>query len=311
MDLRSLSTIKAILTEGSFHKAAQRLNCSQSTVTFQVRLLEGELGVQLFERIGRRMVLTQTGKEILPHIESILNSAKIINDYGKSRNEPCGELRIAVAESLLSYKIQPILKNFVEFAPGVKLFLQSMNCHDIRDGILSGELDMGVYYDVGGHPASLEVQRICSFEGVIVASSNFSRSLRDFDTPNQEIDVAFVINESRSIYREIMEKHLRSNNIHLRNTIELWSIEAIKRCVSSNLGISFLPRFAVAQEIAAGMLLEIPAAISSNATTAICVHHKKKVLNQSMAYFKHLVLESGAFQDVALDSHSCQHPCYA
>ena len=297
MDLRSLSTIKAILSEGSFHRAAQRLNCSQSTVTFQVRLLEGELGVQLFERIGRRMVLTQVGKEILPYIESILDSVQRINDYGKSKNELCGELKIAVAESLLSYKIQPILKKFVEFAPKVKLFLQSLNCHDIRDGVLSGEIDLGVYYDVGGHPASLEVQRICSFEGAIVASPNLSPCQRDFDTPDQEVDVAFVINESRSIYREIMENHLRKKNIHMRNTIDLWSIEAIKRCVSSNLGVSFLPRFAVAQEIAAGILIEIPAAISSNITTAVCVHHKNKVLNQSMAYFKQLVLETGAFQE--------------
>ena len=297
MDLRSLSTIKAILSEGSFHRAAQRLNCSQSTVTFQVRLLEGELGVQLFERIGRRMVLTQVGKEILPYIESILDSVQRINDYGKSKNELCSELKIAVAESLLSYKIQPILKKFVEFAPKVKLFLQSLNCHDIRDGVLSGEIDLGVYYDVGGHPASLEVQRICSFEGAIVASPNLSPCQRDFDTPDQEVDVAFVINESRSIYREIMENHLRKKNIHMRNTIDLWSIEAIKRCVSSNLGVSFLPRFAVAQEIAAGILIEIPAAISSNITTAVCVHHKNKVLNQSMAYFKQLVLETGAFQE--------------
>ena len=154
-----------------------------------------------------------------------------------------------------------------------------------------------MYYDVGGHPASLEVQRICSFEGAIVASPNLSPCQRDFDTPDQEVDVAFVINESRSIYREIMENHLRKKNIHMRNTIELWSIEAIKRCVSSNLGVSFLPRFAVAQEIAAGILIEIPAAISSNITTAVCVHHKNKVLNQSMAYFKQLVLETGAFQE--------------
>lgn len=303
MDLRSLLTVKAILTEGSFHKAAQRLNCSQSTVTFQVRLLEGELGVQLFERIGRRMVFTQTGRELLPYIESILDSAQKINDYGKINKKPFGDLRIAVAESLLSYKIQPILKKFVEFAPNVKLFLQSLNCYDIREGILSGDIDLGVYYDVGGHPASLEVQRICSFDGVIVASPKLSLAQRDFVTPNQEIDVALVINESRSIYREIMENHLRSKNIHLRNTIELWSIEAIKRCVSSNLGISFLPRFSVAQEIAAGMLIEIPAAISSNVTTAICVHHKNKVLNQGMAYFKQLVLETGCFQDGTISAH--------
>ena len=72
MDTRSIVVIKAILEEGSFQKAAQRLNCSQSTVTFQVRQLENELSVRLFERRGRRMVFTPAGKNILPHMEAIL-----------------------------------------------------------------------------------------------------------------------------------------------------------------------------------------------------------------------------------------------
>lgn len=87
MDLRSIITVKAILAEGSFQKAAQRLNYSQSTVTFQVRQLENELSLRLFERIGRRMVITQAGKDILPHMESILRSMQEISAYGKERHE--------------------------------------------------------------------------------------------------------------------------------------------------------------------------------------------------------------------------------
>ena len=102
MDTRSIVVIKTILEEGSFQKAAQRLNCSQSTVTFQVRQLENELSVRLFERLGRRMVFTPAGKSILPHMEAILHSMQAIT----ACNDPAslhGELRVAVAESLLSY----------------------------------------------------------------------------------------------------------------------------------------------------------------------------------------------------------------
>lgn len=146
MDIRSIATLKAILSEGSFQKAAERLNYSQSTVTFQVRQLENELSVKLFERIGRRMVLTQAGKEIMPHIDSILCSMQQIMAYGTDQKIFSGELRIAVAESLLSYKIQPVIKKFVESASGVKLALRCLNCHEIKYGIVSGELDMGIYY---------------------------------------------------------------------------------------------------------------------------------------------------------------------
>lgn len=292
MDLRSIMTVKAILTEGSFQKAAQRLNYSQSTVTFQVRQLENELSLQLFERIGRRMALTQAGRDILPHIESILHSMQKISLYGKAGTELAGELRVAVAESLLSYKMQTVLQQFVERAPRVKLALRCLNCHEIKDAILSGELDMGVYYDVGSHPATLQRSCICDFEGIIVASPALSPLLRDFDSPAQEKDLSFIINEPRSIYREIMENYLKDKKILLRNTIELWSIEAIKRSVASNLGFSFLPRFAVEKELMEGALVELSAKMPLRAVRTICVHHRNKSLSGSMLLFKDLVLNS-------------------
>ena len=86
MDVRSIMTVKTILAEGSFQKAAQRLNYSQSTVTFQVRQLENERSLQLFERIGRRMTLTQAGRDIMPQKESILHSMREISPYGKGRS---------------------------------------------------------------------------------------------------------------------------------------------------------------------------------------------------------------------------------
>lgn len=217
MDTRRIVVIKAILEEGSFQKAAQRLNCSQSTVTFQVRQLENELSVRLFERLGRRMVFTPAGKNILPHMEAILHSMQAIS----ACSDPAslrGELRVAVAESLLSYKLHALLGDFVERAPAVKIQLHSLNCHDIREGILSGQYDLGVYYDVGGHPHTLEVLPLGQAKGIIVASPLLAPGLRDFDTSHQRKETSFIINEPRSIYRERMEAHLRSRDILFRNT---------------------------------------------------------------------------------------------
>ncbi len=290
MDLRSIMTVKAILAEGSFQKAAQRLNYSQSAVTFQVRQLENELAVQLFERIGRRMVLTQAGRDILPHIEAILRSMQQIMAYGENRKELSGELRVAVAESLLSYKIQPALKRFVDCASKVKLTLCCLNCHDIKDGILSGDVDLGVYYDVGGHPPTLAVAEMCEFDTVLVASPLMNVSLRNFDDMGQDKDVSFIINEPRSIYRDMMEDYLKEKNILVRNRIELWSLEAIKKSVASNLGFSFLPRFTVTRELSEGTLIELPVNMTSKSIRAICVHHKNKSLSHAMQLFKNLML---------------------
>ena len=125
---------------------------------------------------------------------------------------------MAVAESLLSYKLHALLGDFVERAPAVKIQLHSLNCHDIREGILSGQYDLGVYYDVGGHPHTLEVLPLGQAKGIIVASPLLAPGLRDFDTSHQRKETSFIINEPRSIYRERMEAHLRSRDILFRNT---------------------------------------------------------------------------------------------
>ena len=296
MDLRCIAAVKAILAEGSFQKAALRLGCTQSTITFQVRRLEKELSVRLFERIGRRMALTQAGKELIPSFDSILRLMLEIRSHGRDGTDPSGELRIAVAESLLSYRIQPVLKEFVKYAPRVKLALCSLNCHDIKDAILAGTIDMGVYYEVGGHPHNLNVIPLREFEGVLVAAPAFPARFRDFNAPNQEKDATFIINEPRSIFREIMENHLRTKNIMLRNTIELWSVEAIKKSVASNLGFSFLPRFAVERELKERVLTTIPVAMPTKTVMSICVHHHNKALSPGMKLFKELLMRSRAFQ---------------
>ena len=202
---------------------------------------------------------------------------------------------MAVAESLLSYKLHALLGDFVERAPAVKLQLHSLNCHDIREGILSGQYDLGVYYDVGGHPHTLEVLPLGQAKGIIVASPLLAPGLRDFDTPHQRKETSFIINEPRSIYRERMEAHLRARDILFRNTIELWSIESIKKTVAANLGVSFLPTFAVEQELAAGSLIELPVRMSGCIVQAICVWHKNRESTPAMRLFRDLLQASALF----------------
>ena len=130
-----------------------------------------------------------------------------------------------------------------------------------------------------------------------MASPALLPELRDFDSPDQEKDISFVINEPRSVYRERMEAHLRAKNILLRNTIELWSVEAIKRSVAGNIGISFLPRFAVERELAEGELVELPADMPKNKIKAICSHHRNRELSPAMLLFKRLLMEADMFSE--------------
>ena len=286
MELKYLITFKAIVEEGGFTKAAKRLNYTQSTITFQIGQLEQELSAKLFERIGRRMVLTKAGERLIPYVEDVLNSVDRLQNFEEDLTSWKGDLKIGIGETLLSYKIPPILKVFHEQAPNTRLFLRSMNCYDIRDELIAGSLDMGVFYhDIGGVGTNLVTKPLKAYKMALIASPTIKESFSDFITPNQKIPIPFLINEPNCIFRQIFEQYLREKSILMDHTIELWSIQTIKQLVQNDVGITYLPKFAVEQELKQGTLSEIPTELSDTTITAVCGYHKNKWVSPLMQLF--------------------------
>lgn len=286
MELKYLITFKAIVEEGGFTKAAKRLNYTQSTITFQIGQLEQELSAKLFERIGRRMVLTKAGERLIPYVEDVLNSVDRLQNFEEDLTSWKGDLKIGIGETLLSYKIPPILKVFHEQAPNARLFLRSMNCYDIRDELIAGSLDMGVFYhDIGGVGTNLVTKPLKTYKMALIASPTIKESFSDFITPNQKIPIPFLINEPNCIFRQIFEQYLREKSILMDHTIELWSIQTIKQLVQNDVGITYLPKFAVEQELKQGTLSEIPTELSDTTITAVCGYHKNKWVSPLMQLF--------------------------
>ncbi|EFD8878807.1 hypothetical protein CN874_000650, partial [Escherichia coli] len=103
---------------------------------------------------------------------------------------------------------------------------------------------------------------------------------------------SFIINEPQCVFRQIFESTLRQRRITVENTIELLSIESIKRCVAANIGVSYLPRFAVEKELESGELIELPFGEQSQTITAMCAHHAGKAVSPAMHTFIQCVEES-------------------
>lgn len=286
MEIKYLQTFLTIVEEGSFSKAAQKLNYTQSTITFQVNQLEQEFSISLFEKIGRNMRLTKAGKQFIPYVKNVLNEIDKLYYFEKDLSEYQGELHIGIGETLLCYKLPVIIKEFHNIAPKTKLFLRSMNCYDIRDSILNGTLDLGIFYnDVGGLNSNIISHTIGHYDVILVSSPDMKKKYFDFITPNQNIPVAFIINETNCIFRQIFEKYLQQKLITLSHTIELWSIPTIKNLVKSNTGISYLPKFTVQTELNSGELVEIATDITHSNITAVCAYHKNKWLSPAMKLF--------------------------
>lgn len=289
MELKYLRTFKTILETGSFQRAAERLNYAQSTVTLQMQIIEQELSVKLFDKIGRKMELTQAGRELLPYINTALEAVEQMECYGKGDKDLVGTLRIAMPESLLVYQMQPVIRAFREQAPHVNLSLQIPNCYIIREQVLNGSADLGIHYDVGGYGSSLTVEPLSSHPLVLVAGPQLAETDRDFKTTGQRKDLCLLTVDKNSVYHRALAEYLDKSDIVLGYEMEIGSIEAIKRSVSSNLGIAILPRFTVEQELTAGTLTELSMNGPQKNITAVFSCHKNKWTTPAMDLFIRLL----------------------
>ncbi|WP_407887627.1 LysR family transcriptional regulator [Levilactobacillus sp. N40-8-2] len=285
MDIKTLKTLRAIAETGSFQAAANQLNYAQSTVTFQVQQLEQELSLQLFEKVGRKMVFTSAGKQLLPAIDSILGTVTEMKNYGKADAELTGSLRIAIPDTLLTYQMQPVLKAFHNQAPAVQLALQMANCFTIPQRVANGTVDLGIHYDVGGYSNSLTVTRLREFPLVLVASSQLDAQTVDLQKPHQQLTCPLITDDRESITHKKFMAAIATRDIVFTHFMGIGSVEAVKRSVMSNLGVAYLPQFVVQPEVAAGRLQILPTAFADQQVTAVYIQRKNKLRSRVLDGF--------------------------
>lgn len=283
MNTKNLTTFKTILETGSFQKAAEKLNYTQSTVTFQIKQLEEELSLQLFEKIGRKMELTQVGKDILPYVETILQAAEQISNYGKSLSEITGTLRLAIPDSILIYNVQSLIQAFLYKAPNIQLVINSLPSDDINQAIINGTADIGIDCDKGNFPDTIIHKPLSPFRACLVAAPFADIKELDFITPHQRKSLSMICNEPNSNYQRGINEYLERKDIILNPYMKMQSIEAVKRSVMNNLGIAYIPIFAIREELKNGSLIQLKTELDERMYTSVCVYHKNKWISPQMA----------------------------
>lgn len=292
MELKYLQTFKTVLESGSFAAAARALDYTQSTITFQMQQLEIDLDVQLFERIGRKMSVTQAGKDLIPYVDAVLMAAERLENYGKSYHNLTGKLRVTCAESLLIYRMQPIIRAFRETAPNVHLSIQTRNWYDNNVEVRQGTTDLGVHYDVGGYSSSVKVERFREEPFVLAGSGARDGSHLDFITEGSYNPVTLIAVDTNNIMHERLMDYLNRRHITVRMNLEMTGTEAVKRCVISGLGVTYLPEFTVQEEIADGRIQLYKTEIRRPSIGVVCTYHKNKYVTPAMELFLKLMRET-------------------
>ncbi|MED3872918.1 LysR family transcriptional regulator [Priestia megaterium] len=291
MEIRHFVTFKKVIETGSFTQAAEHLGYTQSTVTTHIQALEEHLGGPLFDRMGRKIKLTDIGSKLLPYVKEVLDTYEKIESITTDGEDIRGDLKIAAPESLTVYRLEPILKEFRNNFPHVNISLSNATCGDNKRSILNGSADVAFVMMPEFQDSDLIVHSLLDEPIVLVGSPDCSLNILDNSYKNQKISECFLANEKECSYRVMFEEYLGVRGIVPSQTMELWSIEAIKRCVRSGLGIACLPLMTVEDEIKEGRLKMIHCDGGFKQVFSQVAYHKNKWISPALSAFINITLK--------------------
>jgi DNA-binding transcriptional LysR family regulator len=265
MELRQVQTFRAVAEELSFSRAAAKLGYVQSSVSAQVGALEQELGVPLFDRLGRRIKLTDAGKVMLSHSRKLLALAEetkgAVVDAGVGSGEVTGALTVSAPETLITYRLPKLLALFHERHPKVRLSVRPSAIGrllgSVRKAVEDGTVDVAFVLDERVRLADLAVEILAEEDITVIAPASHALANSSIVLP-QDLHGETVLlpeaPESGCAYRGQFERQLGSARVLPAETMEFQSIEAVKQCVAAGMGVSVLPNVTVGAELKAGKL---------------------------------------------------------
>jgi DNA-binding transcriptional LysR family regulator len=303
MEVRQLEIFRALAEELNFTRAAERVHCVQSNVTGQVRALEQELGTQLFDRLARRVTLTEAGRRLLPYAEKVLGTLSEAKQALLPSSVPSGPLKVGAPESVLTYRLPRVLRKVRKRYPEVELifrpdpvcaFLASNYAGFKEDGFLkvtlaecleTGQLDLTILM-----ADSIANERLSSIplrkeKILFVAGPSHPLASRTKVVPEDLSGQKMLLTEAGCAYRKKLDDFLSLRGIRPKNTTEFGSMEAIKGCVGLGMGIALLPQIAVAADLREGRLVALRWAGPPIDIATHVIWHRDKWISPAMGAF--------------------------
>lgn len=249
MDMRQLKTFKTVADLLSFTRAAEVLDYAQSSVTAQIQALEEEFSVTLFDRLGRRIALTDAGERLLVYADQMLLLADEALESVAFETEPVGTLHIAAPETLCTYRLPPLLRQFRHQFPRVRIIFHPILCHHVPQHLYEGNIDVGIIIAEPMQRRRLHIECLLRENLLVLAAPDHPIQAKGQITPEDLYEELLLLTENGCSYRLLFEEILRGAGIRPTETMEFSSVEAIKQCAMAGIGIAVLPEVAVAKEI--------------------------------------------------------------
>lgn len=258
MDLKNLLTFMHVAELNSFTRAGQKLGFSQSTVSFQIKQLERELGTQLFERINHTVVLTEKGRDVLKFAHQISKMTQELDKRLQNEEEVSGNVRIAMADSLCDNMLQEGFGEFRDRYPGISLKIITAGTEEMFRLLNQNEADAVLTLDNHIFHAEYVIAREERSGVHFVADSENPLCEREELFPEELAGQPFLLTEKGMSYRRLMDEKFAELSMEILPVLEIGSAGLICSLVEQGAGISFLPDYVTEEKVRAGRLRYLP-----------------------------------------------------
>ena len=250
-----LKVFRAVAEHLNFRKAAEHLFLTQPAITLQIKALENDLGVRLFDRSANRVTLTAQGSILLSYANKIAHLAaeaqqKLSSDDGQFS----GGLSLGVSTTIAQYVLPRLIGAFLSEHPRVQLSLHSGNTEEVVKLLVDGKVSIGLI-EGPARERGVYVEPFMRDELVLIAPP-ISDAARF--SPQQLLASSLLMREQGSGSRRVVETALEKAGFKLKDfksVMDLDSTEAIKSAVEAGLGIGFVSRWAISKELELGALM--------------------------------------------------------
>jgi DNA-binding transcriptional LysR family regulator len=254
-----LKVFRTVADNLNFRQAAEALYLTQPAVTLQIKALEEELGVPLFDRTENRVALTEAGRILLKHAKKMeALTARARQELARLVGEEEGDLSAGASTTIAQYLLPRLIGEFRRSNPKIRLSLLGANSEKIVLGILDGTLAIGLIEGPSLH-RDLGEEPFVADEIVVVVPSKHDWVGQRVET-QQLLKAPLILREKGSGTRRVVEAALKAAGIPMKHThviMELDSTEAIKSAVEAGLGVGFVSRRAIQKELELDTLREV------------------------------------------------------
>lgn len=257
MDLLQLEHFLAVVDEGSFTRAAERVFRTQPAVSASIKKLEQTLGSPLFARDTTELALTAEGKALVASARKMLKLRDdTVGQIRKIRNVSSGSLSIAAHESAAAYILPKPVRQYLKSFPQIRIGIERQRTEDIPGSVMDREVDIGFV------KAPPPLHGLCSLhvhsdQLILIASPRHRLAGRRNLTVNDLRDEPFILHHKCSTTEQIL-RVFETSNVRCNIAAELWSFENVKDFVVNDVGLAIIPGICAAQELQAKTLVRLP-----------------------------------------------------